>query len=392
MTEKPVALLLTPVLPLPTGSGRALRAWDWLTTLARTHSVHVLAYGPAARGTVPPDYPAEAVWPLDRALAWPARFDRTLGLLLPILAPVSHRFVSDWPALRTPAVLDRLEAQIGNRPVERIVVYRLYLHAIARAVARRFPGARLDLDMDDRESRTRMSVAGALLRMGRYGQAASHLASAVQYALIERFVRGGYETVYLAAPEDCRLSTRLAGVAGHRPNRIGIPAVASPPPMAGDCRALFVGTLNYPPNEEAVRMLATQLAPLLEPPLRLCVVGRHAPPALAGLLHASPRIAFVPDVDELAPLYAAAHAVLVPLRAGGGTKFKTLEGFAHARPVISTRHGVRGLGAVAGEHYLAAETPSEFARAIALLARDRALAQRIAEAGHALCCERFGAA
>ena len=45
MTSRPVALFVTPVLPLPGGSGRALRAWDWLQTLSREHRVHLLVAG-----------------------------------------------------------------------------------------------------------------------------------------------------------------------------------------------------------------------------------------------------------------------------------------------------------------------------------------------------------
>ena len=61
--EKPVALLLTPVLPLPTGSGRALRAWDWLQTLVKGYRVHVLALEESSDCVkIPENYPAEAVW------------------------------------------------------------------------------------------------------------------------------------------------------------------------------------------------------------------------------------------------------------------------------------------------------------------------------------------
>ena len=98
---------------------------------------------------------------------------------------------------------------------------------------------------------------------------------------------------------------------------------------------------------------------------------------------------FVPDADDLAAFYADSHIVLIPLRAGGGTKLKTLEAFAYRRPVISTRHGVRGLGAVVGEHYLHAETPMEFAEAVIRLEADPDLSERIAQAGWELCSRTF---
>jgi glycosyltransferase involved in cell wall biosynthesis len=121
----------------------------------------------------------------------------------------------------------------------------------------------------------------------------------------------------------------------------------------------------------------------------LCVVGRHASSRLVAILNQTPQIEFLPDADSLTECYQTAQVIVVPLRAGGGTKLKTLEAFAHMRPVVSTAHGVRGLKVTSGEHYLAAETPTEFADAIFRLASDARLAERIALAGHALCRQKY---
>jgi polysaccharide biosynthesis protein PslH len=91
-------------------------------------------------------------------------------------------------------------------------------------------------------------------------------------------------------------------------------------------------------------------------------------------------------------LLCGRSCVVVPLRAGGGSKLKTLEAFAHQRPVVSTGHGVRGLDVTPGVHYLPAESPAEFANAIARLAQDPALALRIAQAGRALCAKAYARA
>ncbi len=384
---KPIAVLVSPVLPLPGRSGRALRAWDWLNELAENHRVHVVLAGAMpGSGGLPPDYPAEGVWPLGESLALPGRFRRAIGLMLPWLALCSRRFIADWPQVMPAPDLNRLAGLRESGPVARIIVFRLYLHDVGQAVARLFPDAAAFLDMDDRESATRLSVAGALLRLGRVRQAVRAASLGLQYGLVARFVRAGYQVAYLSAPDDCRgFSTRLARHVACRPNRISLPANQSPRRTAGPCRLLFVGTLDYAPNEEAVRMLVRRVMPLLRaaggPSWRLCVVGRHAPRQLADMLRANPDVAFLPDAEDIAACYRGADIALVPLQAGGGTKLKTLEGFAHGLPVIATRHGVRGLGAAAGQHYLAAETPRDFARAITLLADDPALAARIAAAG-----------
>lgn len=394
MNEKPVALLLTPVLPLPRGSGRALRAWDWLQALARDHRVQLVVPGSVDCPAIPRDYPAERIWPLGQATVPTRGFYRVFGLLLPVLVRCSRRFVTDWQQPVSMAALDDLASQLAAVPVRRIVVFRLYLHDIGVALSRRFPAAALDLDMDDLESRTRRSVAAAAWRTGRYREALRGWSAALQYRLIECALANPYRTLYLAADEDCRRLARSATAAvACRPNRIALPEAFAPAPAMGELGLLFVGTLDYPPNAEAARDLAEKLVPELAArssrPWRLRIVGRHASPCLRRLLESVPQIEFLADVDDLADCYAATHIVLVPLRAGGGTKFKTLEGFAHRRPVVSSRHGVRGLDVIPGEHFLPAETAAEFTTAILLLASRPEMAERVAAAGWALCRRRY---
>jgi glycosyltransferase involved in cell wall biosynthesis len=384
-SEKPLALLLTPVLPLPGGSGRALRAWDWLQELTRDHRVQVLlATDDAVMPELPADYPAEALWWLALKPSPPAC--RAAGLLLPPLAACSRRFVRDWQHLPNDGLPADLARHLAGQHVARLVVFRLYLHDVAQSLARLTPNARCELDMDDLESRTRMSVAASLLRLGHYREALRGFCAALQYAVVERCVRG-YASVYLSAPEDGpRLPQRLAERSLCRPNRLGAP-IQIPPSTTEELNLLFVGTLDYPPNEEAVCDLLRMLPALqtLARPWRLSIVGRHASASLRARVQGTERVQLLDDVEDLRACYAAAHIVLVPLRAGGGTKLKTLEGFAYRRPLISTAHGVRGLGVRAGEHFLAAERPAQFAAAIIRLATDTELATRLTDAG----CRHF---
>lgn len=394
--KKPIALLLTPVLPLPTGSGRALRAWDWLHTLAKNHRVYVVAFDEGTdRHVIPPDYPAEGVWRTADARVSAPKFLRATGLLFPFLSIWFRNLVVDWLNLPPSApFLYELEACLTGERVQCIVVLRLYLHNIALAVSKRFPKAIMNLDLDDHESRTRFSIAGALVRMRRYREAARELSSAIQYGFIERFMLGPYRKAYLAAETDCQLlSTRLADSITCRPNRVNVPEDFPPIPATEELTLMFVGALSYPPNEEAVHFMVRRLLPEIQErltrPWQMRVIGRHASTKLSQLMESARNVEFISDADDLEIWYATAHIILVPLRSGGGTKFKTLEGFAHRRPLVCTGHGVRGLGAVAGKHYLHAETPVAFAEAIRRLAENQELANRIAEAGWRFCREEF---
>lgn len=395
MKKRPVALFVTPVLPLPGGSGRSLRAWDWLQSLSQEYSVHLLIPGNRdAWPELPSDYPAQALWPLADSVATTRRYHRLSGLLLPLLAALSPRFVSDWQRWSSPSVLDALAARLAGDTVGRIVVFRLYLQDLGATLAAQFPAAQCDLDLDDLESHTRQSVALASWRMGRYGDALRGLSIALQYRLVERDIAHCFQRLYLAASGDVRrLPARLGLSICWRPNRIALPVALAPLPQDGELGLLFVGTLNYPPNEEAVRYLLQHLVPLLRTklltPWRLRIVGRHASAALHSMLCSEPLVDFAADVDDLGDSYARTHIVLVPLFAGGGTKLKTLEGFAHRRPVISTGEGVRGLEVIEGVHYLRAHSAEEFAESVIALATRRDLAERVASAGWTLCRQKY---
>ena len=395
--HRPVAIFLTPVLPLPGQSGRALRAWAWLNDLNRTHKVYVLVANDTEIPLVPADYPAEGVWSVQTKTSSAPKLLRILGILFPPICLLSRRVIADWHFPIKMSAFDHYISELSGEDVNRIVVFRFYLHGLGQIISRYYPSAKLELDMDDLESFTRVSVAGCLIRMKRYRESIQWMVSAVQYVLLELFITRSYSIVWLASAQDgSYLRKHIIQNIEERPNRIPLPDLKdiNNPNKSDILRLLFVGTLNYPPNEEAILYLLNKIQPEIEKrlkrPWKLCVVGRHASPLLTQLLEDASRVEFFPDAERLETFYAAAQIIIVPLRSGGGTKLKSIEAFSYRRPLVSTRHGMRGIGATAGIHYLAAETPDQFADAIALLANDPLLAERISQDGETFCRESYG--
>ena len=95
-------------------------------------------------------------------------------------------------------------------------------------------------------------------------------------------------------------------------------------------------------------------------PLRVLLVGTN-PSARVRALARAGEVTVTGAVPALAEYYAAADAVVVPLRAGGGTRIKVLEAFSHRRPVVSTGAGAQGIDARRETHLLIADTPRAFA-------------------------------
>ena len=161
--------------------------------------------------------------------------------------------------------------------------------------------------------------------------------------------------------------------------------------------ALFVGGLDYGPNREAARFLATELAPLLSPHgITVLIAGGDA----ADVFGRRPRstagsgdchgVRFLGRPADLSSIYGRSFAAVVPLFAGSGTRLKILEAFARGRPVVSTAKGMEGIDARPGVHFLLAETPQQFAVQVLAL-RDVDLWRRVSLAGRDLVERHYSA-
>ena len=169
------------------------------------------------------------------------------------------------------------------------------------------------------------------------------------YAL-EGFILKCADWVTCVSPEDAerlisgfRLQPETVRVA---PNGVDLPvlrqaAARTLPPYSDSGRrtVLFFGVLNYPPNREAVRVLAEEIAPAAPEDMDFVVAGTGGDDLAARF----PNLRFEGFVEDIHALVRRCDAVVVPIRAGGGTRMKILETVACGRPVLSTVCGAEGL-------------------------------------------------
>ena len=140
-----------------------------------------------------------------------------------------------------------------------------------------------------------------------------------------------------------------------------VPLLPPLPTTPGPLRLLFVGTIDYPPNFEAIAELVTQHLPVLRasfPGLVVRLVGRDDADRLA-VFRGVPGVEVVGTVPEVRPHYEASHAIYLPIRTGGGTRGKIIEAWAFGRPVLSTAVGAEALAGVEGQHWRRFETPQQ---------------------------------
>lgn len=151
---------------------------------------------------------------------------------------------------------------------------------------------------------------------------------------------------------------------------------ASPRPNS----LVFTGSMDWLPNEDAMRYFTDEIMPLVErevPGVTLTVVGRNPSPGLVELGRRNPRVVVTGRVEDVRPYMEGAAAYVIPLRIGGGTRLKAYEAMAMEVPMVSTAVGVEGLPVRDGEELLVADTPEDFARAVVRVLRDGEFARNL---------------
>ena len=169
------------------------------------------------------------------------------------------------------------------------------------------------------------------------------------------------------------------------PNGYELSSNAPAPSVPADPVLTMIGLIVYPPNLDAAQFFARDVLPLIRrdvPGARFRIVGRHD--GLLDDLRSLENVDVEGEVPDLDEVFRTTAAVVVPLRAGSGTRIKVLEAFARGKPVVSTTLGSEGLGARDGVEVLNADSPHGLADACIRVLREPTLAASIAAAGNTL--------
>ncbi len=377
---RPRLLYITPVAPAESGNGVAMRAGQVLRRLTATHRVSVLIlplYPSVAAASAPP-------WLEERCTAIrsappPVPYDE---------ATVAPHERADWQS----AWIDEI-GRAYDESFDTIHFFRSATIPLASAYLKRpeLQRAVIQIDLDDVESRTLHRLAVLYARHGFEAESAeverrSNLAFHIEQQLLTEWDR-----IFVCSEIDrLDLEQRLPE---HRAeivvltNRVHLP-VAPPLQRVSTPRTLlYVGTLSYFPNVDGLIWFCREVLPRIREwsPIaqRLLIVGSGPTDDIRDLEHI-PEVEIIGEVEQLADWYARADLVIVPLRAGGGTRIKLLEALAYRRPVVSTTLAAEGLDVQDGTHLLIGDRPAVFARHCLRLLEERDLAEQLAANGRAL--------
>jgi glycosyltransferase involved in cell wall biosynthesis len=371
-------LFISHIVPYPLNSGTPQRVFHLLKALSRISDITFVCPTPRAERTAELAalqplcasmflYPSPTCGPRRKNppfswLEWKLRY------LYPV--PLEIQFA------RSPSgasLIRRLQPEIYDLVwVERLMTMQL------------LPARALSCVVVDIDGVRSGSLAGRLRRGRPYRGMQYELLEYLKWRRLERRLHSLPYTFAVCSEEDKTLISREARVEVI-PNGIDFPGEEKKVPQQTQRPVfLFLGTLNYSPNVDAVEYFVGCIWPrILEaaPSAQFLIVGRDPDPAIRRL-HDGKRIVVTGTVPDTEPYFRQAAAMVVPLRFGAGTRIKVLEAWARRVPVVTTRLGAEGLGAEHGVHLLMAESPARFAQACLRLLEDRALSERLSRTGY----------
>lgn len=383
--------MISPVVPNPAGAGVERRAAAHVKALARDCVVSLVIFRVATGdGEIPEGIrtacSSVAVVPVDHGTrsTQGGRFPG-LTMLEELLSPDRSWVLPD---------VGRLAAAVDGFAVARFDICFCFRLRSALALRRleRVRGSlatRYVVDFDDIES-TALARTGQSLaqRIGREWRAIYALRARRARQAEDRMLRR-FDIAMVCSDDDRdRLLARDARASVVVvPNSVQPVDIAPRQSAAGPVNMLFVGTMSYPPNTDAVLWFCKAVLPAIRAgcaaACRLAIVG-FDPPAQVVALGEADNIEVTGGVDSVVPYYEDADIVVAPIRFGGGTRIKILEAMGMRRPVVATTLGAEGIACRHEREVLIADSAEDFAAACLRLIRDPDLRTRLATAGREL--------
>jgi len=383
-------LFLADAYPWPLDNGAILRSFHLLESFASRYRVTLLAQrrgGVAGAERTPLHDLGVRLLAVDNSDVLD-RPEGPYGLWRPVgeqlrglVAPGPPINVRRW---WSPSLLARLRELYAAEQHDVVWALRAPLAEMAQEAG--WPPSRILVDLVDLESE---AVGRALAPLGWYARRPFHTLDLKRLEHYERSLPERFGQVVVCKPEDRR-------ALGGQPNVSVVPNGVNPrppvdPALAQADEMLFVGTMGYDPNADAVKWFMRDIMPDIlrqHPPARLAVVGKEAGPDVKAL-HDGRACIVHGGVPDVTPFYAAAGVVVVPIRLGAGTRLKVLEALMLGKPIVATTMAIEGIDLVPGTHVEVADTPAAFAAACVSLMRDAARRRRLGEAGRQRAIELY---
>jgi glycosyltransferase involved in cell wall biosynthesis len=155
---------------------------------------------------------------------------------------------------------------------------------------------------------------------------------------------------------------------------------APAPGQIEDNNIIFVASLDWYPNLDAVAYFVRDLWPVLRdkhPGLVFNLLGGPPPNYIIEYGKSDPSFVIHGFVEDIRPHVARAAVYVVPIRIGGGTRLKILDAMAMGKAVVSTSIGCEGLRVTDGRDIIVADGAEKFADSVIRIVKNPELRERL---------------
>ena len=204
---------------------------------------------------------------------------------------------------------------------------------------------------------------------------------------------GTFDHCIMVSEQDCRTMQELYGVTNTSAIPTGVDVEYFKPrePEAPGHHLVFTGSMDWFPNEDAIRFFVAEVLPLVRRKLTVTawIVGRNPTESLLSLAQAHEDVRVTGTVPDVRPFIDRAGVYIVPLRIGGGTRIKIFEAMAMGKAIVSTTIGAEGLPVTNGANIVLEDTAEGFASKVIELLENPERRRQIGEAARALVVDHY---
>jgi glycosyltransferase involved in cell wall biosynthesis len=150
---------------------------------------------------------------------------------------------------------------------------------------------------------------------------------------------------------------------------------------------LWIGGLNQLPNRQGITFFLEEVYPEIKermPDVKLEIIGGGVTERVRRMANTDASIKFLGYVEDPLPRIQRASVFIVPILSGSGTRLKLLEAMATGKAIVTTSIGCEGIEGIDGTHFIVADTPKDFAKAIIKIIHDPALRTRLGNSAREL--------
>lgn len=368
-------LFLTHSPPLPQVSGDRIRTYNLMRQLAE-RGWSVSLYALVGRRPINLDHRIELEELCERVYLEMAE---TSGVTQSgrLLSSLVRREAFQRTFLPAGPALTRLRTMLSSESFDAIIFSRLYAYGWV-------PAELHSLSVLDSQNVEERRIRG-LAHKGRLGPRS--VFARLQLGPVADFEREAVSSVRMTlavSEQELQHFERLApGRVRLVPNGVNTRELTLRHTTPREPRILFVGSLDYSANVDAVRHLASDILPhLTRRDVSVTVIGVNPARAVYAAARRAPvRIDVLGYVEDLRPYVETSRCLVVPLRYGGGTRLKILEALSQGLPVLSTSLGCEGLELTHGDEVVVADDAAAFAHSIERLCEDDDLCARLSALG-----------